>query len=359
MSTTLLATACGSGAGAELKRTSTETALRAQPVTAASVVLQDFRPSLSSTGTLVPKRSASLHALVEGRLDELSVDIGTRVRKGQRVFQVRTVDYALALQQAEAALARARVVRADRDREKARVEGLHREGSATEQAKDQAAVALEEAQAAVTEAEVRVALARQMLSDASVSAPYDGAITSRWKQKGEFVNKGDPVVEIMDLSTLEAEMEIPEPYAGRIETGTEVRVRLRDGRTGKTGRVVAVNPKVDLSTRTFRVKVEVDNGDGGLQAGLFCAGTFELPPRTGVAAVPVSSLQRDEGRSFVWVILGDKVTQRVVREAGTEGDWVYLDDGVSAGEQVVSQGAGGLYEGAAVSVGAPAPPAAS
>ena len=73
----------------------------------------------------------------------------------------------------------------------------------------------------------------------------------------------------------------------------------------------------------------------------------------------MSALQRDEGRSFVWVVLGDKVTQRVVREAGTEGEWVFLDDGVSAGERVVSQGAGGLYEGAAVSVGNAASSAAS
>jgi len=271
-----------------------------------------------------------------------------KVRKGQRLFLVRTVDFEIGLAQAEAALTRARVGREDRRREKTRVEGLFREGSATEQMQDQAATALEDAEAAVLEAEAGVAIARQMLEDATIVAPYDGHVTARWHQRGEFVSRGDRVVELMDLATLEAEIEIPEPFAGRIEPGLEVALALRGGQVSATGRLIAVNPKVDLTTRTFKVKVEVENGEKGLQAGLFCTATFRLPERAGAAAVPASAVQRDQGASFVWIVRDGTVARRGIEEIGSEEGFVYVESGLEEGETVVSGGAGGLYEGAAV-----------
>lgn len=344
----IAASGCGGGAEAELKQTSTAQALQAQSVETARVVRKEFRPTLVSTGTLFPKRQAEIKSLVDGRLDDVPVDIGTKVRKGQRLFLVRTVDFEIGLAQAEAALARARVGLEDRRREKTRMEGLFREGSATEQMQDQAATALEDAEAAVREAEARAAMARQMLEDATIVAPYDGWVTARWQQRGEFVHKGDPVVEIMDLSTLEAEMEIPEPYAGQIEPGLEVDLSLRGGHVPAKGRVLAVNPKVDLTTRTFKVKVEVENGEKGLQAGLFCTGTFRLAERAGVAAVPASAVQRDQGASFVWIVRDGTVARRGIEEIGSTEGLVYVEGGLEEGETVVSGGAGGLYEGAAV-----------
>ncbi len=352
-STALLATAgCGGGAEANLAPDSGPAeGLRPQRVEAALVATGDLRPSLRSTGTLVPKRKATIHALVEGRLDEVPVDIGTRVARGARMFVVRTDDYEIALRQAEAALARAKVALADAEREDARAEGLFREGSATEQMRDQAKTAKDEAHAAEREADARAALARRMLADATAEAPYAGAITARFRQRGEFVSKGDPVVEIMDLATLEAEMEIPEPFAGTVAPGLEVSLAVRGGEGTVAGRVVAVNPKIDLATRTFTVKVEVDNRPLGLPAGLFCTGSFALPERIGLPSVPASAVQRDEGRSFVWVVGEGKVSRRVVREAGAADGTVFVESGLEPGERVVTAGAGGLFEGAEVEIG--------
>lgn len=330
--------------------TKKEDALKPQVVQAAEVSLRDREPVVETTGTLVPRRHAQLRALVDGRVDAIPVDIGTRVRRGQLLFRVRLADYENAFRQADAALARARAALTDREREKGRMQGLFKEGSATEQARDQAATAYEEAQAGLKEAEARLAIAKQSLDDATVRAPYDGVITMRTRQAGEYVNKGDVVVEIMDLAILEAEMEVPEPYAGRISPGLPVTVAVRGGVRDVEGRVVAVNPKVDTTTRTFKVKVQVDNAEGALQAGLFCAGTFRLPVERDRPAIPAGALVKDEGRSSVWVIEGGKARRKNVVVDGTADGFVFVEDGLKPGERVVTGGAGGLFDGAAVEV---------
>lgn len=350
---------------AELKMATTAQALEKPKVKTAEVTLRDFRPTLVSTGTLVPERQAEIRTLVEGRIESLPVDIGTRVRKGQALYELRTSDYRNVLDQADAAVARAKVVLVDRERERTRVEGLFKEGSATGQMRDQGITGYDEAQAALKEAEARRAMARQALEDATGYAPYDGVVTARFHQRGEYANKADRMIELMDLASLDAEMEIPEPYAGQITAGIEVDVALRSGGETVKGRVIAVNPKVDLATRTFKVKVRVENRDGSLQAGLFCTGTIRLPERTGRPAVPSEAVTRDEGRSVVWVVDGGKVRSQAVVEAGSADGWVFLRDGFKGGEKVVTAGAGALHEGAEVRVegesGAPStqPPARS
>src|SRR5262249_31231987 len=154
-------------------------ALGPQSVRAAAVALRDFRPTLTSTGTLVPERQLEMKALVEGRIESLPVDIGARVPQGSVVFEIRTADYRNAEQQPEAAVARARVVLQDRQREKVRMEGLFKEGSATEQMRDQASTAAEETQATLRESEARLAIARQALEDATARAPYPAVVTAR------------------------------------------------------------------------------------------------------------------------------------------------------------------------------------
>jgi len=349
------AAGCGAEKADSGSTTSKADALKPQAVQAATVVLKDRLPVVETTGTLVPRRRAELRAMAEGRVDQVPVDIGTPVKEGQVVFQVRLAEYENAYRQASAALARAKVALADRDRERGRMEGLFKEGSATEQMRDQAATAYEDAVAGLKEAEARAAISQQALEDCTGRSPYDGVITMRSRQRGEYVSRGDVVVEVMDLKVLEAEMEVPEPYAGKIRVGLSVELDVRGGLKGVAGTVVAVNPKVDVATRTFTVKVQVDNGDLTLQAGLFCAGRFKLPAEPDKAAIPASALSKDEGRSTVWLIQDGRVHRKQVTADGTMDGFVFVDEGLHPGDQVVSGGGGGLFEGAPVTLAAPEP----
>ncbi len=313
-----------------------------------TVVLKDVQPSVQATGTLVPRRYTKLHSLLDGQIEKLPVDIGEPVRKGQLLFQTRTVDYRLELQQAEANLSRARVLFKDKLREKIRMQNLFEAGSATEQMRDQSITGYEEAEATLKQAQAARETARQSLSDCTVTAPYDSVVTARYIEEGEYTKIGIKVVEIMDLTILNAEMELPQRYAGKIPSGLPISLSFSTRSESITGKIVAVNPKVDTLNRTFLVKVAVDNRDGKLQAGLFCSASFKLPLIKDQMTIPTAALSRDEGRSTVWIVESGKAHLRNVREGGSLNGWVWILDGLKQGDKVVTEGAGGLTEGAEV-----------
>jgi RND family efflux transporter MFP subunit len=325
-------------------------ALGPRPVKVAAVERRDFRPTVKTTGTLVPRRHAELPALVGGEIAKLPVDVGSRVRLGDLLFEVRKVDYALALHMAEANLAGAEVAVEAALRERERLDNLFDEGSATDQMRDVAVTDHDRAVAAMEQARAARDQAEQALKDCTVRAPYDGNVTARFREPGEYVAKGDPVIEIMDLSLLQAELELPERYAGLIPPGSSVSLGLQDRGEMIDGRVSTINPKIETSTRTFMVKVEVGNDDGSLHAGLFCSASFPLPPQLDQLAVRGDALIRDEGRTTVWVVEGGAVSARAVVEGPAIDGWVLVRSGLDEGELVVVEGGGGLIEGGEVVV---------
>ena len=317
-------------------------------VTTEQVKLKDFQSVIETSGTLMPARHAKLTTLVGGKLETIRVDIGDSVKDGDILFQVRTVDYELALKQAEATLARAQIMVRDRKREKTRIENLFKGGSATEQMQDQANTAYEDAISALELSAASCDTARQALKDCTIKAPYDGKITAKYLQEGEFAKAGTEVIEIMDLSTLNAEVNVSERYAGKIGQGTSVTISPSSGVAPVTGTIVAINPKIDLAARTFLVKVAVDNRDRALQAGLFCTARFTLPVSRQQTAIPRTALSRDLGKSTVWIIEDGKAYQKEVVDNGIHDGWAWISSGLEAGQYVVTDGAGSLIQGVEV-----------
>lgn len=325
-------------------------ALEPRPVTVAAVEQRTVTPVVEATGTLVADRHVAVRALVAGEVEELPVEIGTPVRRGDLLFRVRTVDAELGLQQAEANMARAEAQSADRERELQRLTNLLAEGSATGQMRDQAETGLQDARAALRQTRAARDTARQHLDDCTIPAPFAGVVTARHLDAGEFVNRGQPVVELMDHATLNAEVDLPERHAGQVEPGMPVEVRIQGRPAAVPGRITAVNPRIDTATRTFRVKVAVNNRDRALQAGLFCTARITLPAREDLPAVPAQALSRDEGRTWVWLVEDGRARRRPVQEGPAADGWVTILEGLTPGDTVVVDGAGGLLDGAPVAV---------
>jgi RND family efflux transporter MFP subunit len=341
-----------------------EAALKPKPVAIAEVMRRDFDRSVRFTGTLQPENHAGLRALVEGTIETFPVEIGDRVQKGRLLFQVRLVDYELRVQQAQSAIRVAeaaertsRVNVEDARREMLRMENLYKEGSATEQMRDRArtehdraAALLEQAKASVLQAQAGLSTARQALKDCTVSAPYTGFVTGKFREQGEYVRRGEVIVEIMDLTTLEAEVALPERYFDSVTTDSPVSIELGSIEESVEGKVVAVNPKVDPETRTFLIKVRVDNKEERLKAGLFCSGLLELPSLKGVIAVPSPAVLNDEGRFYVWVVRDGTVERRFIQAGVSSDGFFQATHGLEAGEQVVVEGLGGLMDGTPIEV---------
>jgi len=266
--------------------------------------------TVTAPGTLAADEQATLSFKVAGRLNQLKVDLGTSVRKGQTIGQLETSDFNGRLQQAEAALQQARVrlglqPQGDSDRietentalvrqarallEEARLnlergQQLVRQGiqskaeldrvdSAFKVADSRYQDAVEEVrnrQAVLLQRRSEVALAQQQLVETTLLAPFDGAVREKRASMGEYLAAGTPVVTLVRLHPLRLRVEVPEREALGIRAGQSVRVTV-EGEEGQdySGRVARLSPAFQEQSRTLIIEAEVDNQQGKLRPGSF------------------------------------------------------------------------------------------
>lgn len=400
---TVVAVGCGRETAEPLAVGDTkEAALQPREVSAYRVGRRDFERTFRATGSLMPKDQARLRALGEGPIDEITVDIGDRVQKGQPLVQIRRIDMELALQaaqsgqataeaglrdlkawrrpeevaqtQAQLARARSEYERMAAERERARVLYERKSISSSEwDATRTAAEAAEEAMRAaeaqmqmattgptkeqidVAETQVqmaasKVAQAQQMLTDTTLVAPYDGVITGKLRKRGDFVRRGEEVLEIAGLAVLEAEMNVPERHSGLIEPGLPVTVLIESAGLSRKGIVTAVSPSIDQQTRNFLVKVELDNSDFAIKAGAFGTAEFNLPVVKNALAVPTEAILSQEGNFFVWTVQDGKAHRANVILGTRDEEFTEVREGIDEGTLIVTAGQGVLAEGDPVKV---------
>ena len=160
-------------------------------------------------------------------------------------------------------------------------------------------------------------------------------------------------MDLADISYLEAEARVPERYARQIEVEIPVSVTVESLGIERKGKVIAVSGAIDQATRTFLVKVGIDNSDYSLKAGVFCTCDFQLPPLEDALAVPHVAVQHKEGTSFVWIEESGRVRRADVTLGARNDDYIQILNGLAGDERVVVAGAGALSEDDEIELGPP------
>ena len=324
------------------------------------------------TGTLAALDQAILSAKVPGRLQEILVDLGSRVKKGELIAQVDPQDYRLRLQQAEAASAQARVrlglpmtgsddrvdpektgvvrqaqavlaeARAARDRSKSLLEqGLIPQSQFdVVEANYQVALsryqdALEEIrnrEAVLAQRRSELALARQLFFDCSLVAPFDGAIEKRQATVGEYLAAGTAVVTLVRMDPLRLRAEVPERQAPSIRLGQKVRLNIEGDVTAYSGQIVRLSPVIAEQTRMLRVEAEVRN-PGTLRPGSFAR--VSIIVETGQApALPAQAIVTFAGIEKVVLIREGIAAERTVTTGRRIPGWVEILSGVNPEDEL-------------------------
>lgn len=306
---------------------------------------KDFVQSLQATGTLYARLQATVRTKVSGEIQNVYIDIGDQVQKGDLLMKIRPKDFKLKLQQAKAQLAYAKATLNSSRREMKRMKGLYKAGSATEQHKDKAVTAYRQAKAMYQEKLATRNMARQQLDYTSIEAPFSGVVTKRYFKKGDFAAAGQPAAQITNFSVMEAKMHLPARYAGDIKKGLPVTLHFHNEFQSVQGKVTAVNPRINTSTRTFLIKVTVKDPDQVLPDGLFFKADFKLPKLINKPAVPEKAIHKSRGQTILWVINHGKAHRQVVQPGPQNGNWVMIRKGVQAGEKVAVGNASSLIDG--------------
>jgi multidrug efflux pump subunit AcrA (membrane-fusion protein) len=202
------------------------------------------------------------------------------------------------------------------------------------------------AQARLDSAKAKLDLAETQLQFTDIRAPSGGIITDQMMYPGDMANPGNPIFQIMDLSTVTARAQIPDTSAAAVRDGeTCVFTPADHSETTFRGRITVVNRAVDPQRRTVEAWCEIANGDRKLQGNVFGSVTITTGHLANATVVPLSAVQFNEGTRTGSLLVVDSSQVAHLRniEAGdTVGSVVPILKGVAPGETVVVEGGYGL-----------------
>jgi RND family efflux transporter MFP subunit len=332
---------------------------------------------LDASGYVVARRAATVSSKITGRLVDVAIEEGMSVQEGQVLARLDPANARRALELSEATVVAARSALHEiqvRLREAAlelgRAKELAASGVASQSLLDAAqaehdslAARLAAARDEVRVAEGEAAVRRQELEDTLIRAPFDGVAISKDAQPGEIVSPVSAgggftrtgIGTIVDMSSLEIEVDVNEAYIQRIEPGQPVVATLDAYADWKIpARVITTVPAADRQKATVRVRIAFEElgdprilPDMGVKVG-FQAPQGETPATRPGLAVPQRAIRRDGGSAVAFVLRDGRVERRAVAVGAANGDGVEVLSGLRAGETVVLDPPADLADGSRV-----------
>ena len=213
--------------------------------------------------------------------------------------------------------------------------------------------AIEVAQAALAAAESQLAQAQKTLDDTAVRAPFDGFITDRPISVGQWVASNNKVATLVRISTVKLQLQIPEQQAAAVQNGMPVSARIAAYQNRDfIGKVVAVVPSVDSSSRAFIAEARFDNPKAELRPGMFANAKLMLHGSERAVFVPSKAVFYDSttDANHVYSVVNGVARLNVVLKGEMDGDQVRIKSGLTGNEMVVINNRADLYDGASVEI---------
>ena len=344
---------------------------------------------LNASGYVAARRRATVSSKVTGKVLEVNVEEGMAVRRGQVLARLDDSQVRAALAVAEAQLGAARRVAAEDEARLREAEltlkrrtDLLKEGVVGRAELDAAEAQVESLKARIAlahqqvgVAESQVAMRQTDLADMVVRAPFDGVAISKDAQPGEMISPVSAgggftrtgICTIVDMSSLEIEVDVSESYINRVHPGQPVEAVLDaypDWRIPAS--VITTVPSADRQKATVKVRIGFDRATGsgsraekldprilpdmGVKVSFMTerAAEPEKAPVRQRLLVPKAAVRSADGRSVVFVVRDERVERRAVTVGAANGDQVEVVSGLTAGERVVVEGPASLADGARV-----------
>lgn len=303
-------------------------------VVVASAERRPFGTRIEAVGTALARESVEITSKSANTITAIRFEEGQRVGAGTVLVELDSAQTRAALAEAEATLAESRNQFA-RGRDLSVTQALSK-------------AQLDQLETAVKTAEARVAAARSRLADTVIRAPFAGRTGFRKVSLGGLVNPGTVITTLDDTSVIKLEFTVPQVYLGDLRAGLDVEAVAEGlGERKFTGKIVTIDSRIDPVTRSVSVRAELPNADGVLRPGLFMSvrlRTAEVP----TLMVPEEAVVPDQGRSYIFVVEGDKAVRREVVTGGREPGSVAVLSGLSGDERIVVEGTQRIRDGATV-----------
>jgi len=321
---------------------------------------------LDASGYVVARRKATLATKILGKLTEVNFEEGQRVKAGDIVARLDDSNYLAALHQAEALAVQAKVTLDNTEPLYARYRTANQQGGISTYTMETQRLAYENARTAYAVAQAAVGFARAAEADTYVRAPFDGIVTVKVAQVGEIVapsgaGAGDTrtgIVTIVDMNSLEVEVDVSENYIERVQVGAPVTIHLDAyPEWDIPGSVIAIIPTADQSKGTVQVRVAIKAKDKRILPQMAARVAFLNMPEKGAAqavsrvTVPVAAVL-GTGKTGTVFVIGEegKIEKRDVALGLKTATNVTILSGITAGERLAGDNLDKLHDGDKVKV---------
>jgi len=318
-----------------------------ETVTTAVAHTEAWESLLTSVASLVAVQGVMVSAEMAGKVVHIAFEPGTMVKAGDLLVQQDTAAENAQLRSAEATVALTKL-----SLERARKLLSQKTSSQAE---------YDNADAQYKQAVAQADNIRAVIAKKTIRAPFAGVLGIRLVNLGQILSAGDAIVSLQALDPIFVNFSLPQQQLARIQPGLTVRVKT-DALPGEIieGKITAINPQVESSTRNIMVQATVANTQHRLRPGMFVNAAVLLPEQDTVLVIPGTAVLNAPYSDSVFIVENDAndkssapakiVRQQFVRLGERRGDFIAVTTGVKQGEIVVSTGVFKLRNGQAVAV---------
>ena len=304
-------------------------------VITAPATRQDLIETLTSVGSARALKSVSVFAETSGRVTAVAIDADAHVEEGDLLLQLDDRDEKLAAELAAVQLADAKRL-------------VQRYAAVNARDANIPESQLDDARAAVDSARIALEQARVDLDRRRINAPFTGRVGLTEIDVGDRIDTNTLVTTIDNRSVLLVNFSVPEVYVDRVTRGTPVKVRLWDAADVRViGEIVAVDSRIDVTTRAFIARAAIDNMADHFRPGM----AFEISlnaPRGAYLSIPDVALQWGADGAYVWVMEDGKASRREVRLVKRLAGAILIEGDVAEGDAVVVEGVQSVRAGVAL-----------
>ena len=275
-------------------------------------------------GTLLPAEQTQIRAEVSGRIVQLNIQEGAAVQKGALLVKLFDGDLQTQLKRLRVQLAIAETTE-KRQRELLEIKGISQQDyDLVKLNVETLKVDIEATQIGIVKTEIR--------------APYSGQLGLRSISLGAYISPADIITTVRQVSELKLEFSVPEKYAKEIKKGDRINFRVDGGQRTHLATVTATENSVEQTTRTLRIRAQVDKIDNELVPGVFARINLQLGKMEDALLVPTQALISTARNKQVAVLKKDSVVFNVVETGVRDSVFVQVTSGLKAGDTIVTTG---------------------
>jgi len=279
---------------------------------------------INSTGTLRPDEEVELSFETSGKIVGINFTEGTRVKEGDLLAKIndRPLQAQLQKLQAQKKLA---------DEKEFRQRSLLGKDAISQESYDQIVTELQ-----TIEADINLIKAR--ISETELRAPFDGIIGLRYLSEGSYATPSIKIARLIKMSPIKLEFSIPERYAYEVNIGYPVTFKVDGSNTIYEAKVYAVDPKIELATRSIVLRALYPNKNEELKSGRYAAVTLELSKIENAIAIPTEALVPEMEGELVYVYRNGKASVVRVNTGLRTESLIQIVSGLEFGDTLLTSG---------------------